>query len=394
MNLMLSIMDRLGDMMATAQAGDGDASADAADEGGEINSMMSNLGDLMEQMVGSEVAGNATEEAASQVDITGYNYAACRYEKDGITYPNRILVGSETYPGDLDRNWELVEKLPYLIGDFDWTAFDYLGEAGIGKVTYGQAQGMSFYAPYPYKAAYCGDLNLIGDMRPVAYWRQLIWGLRKAPYVCAQPPAYHGVEKGMTGWSMTDAVRSWNWAGYEGKPITVEVYADADEAALYVNGELIEKKAVGETKKFVALFETVYTPGTLETVVYRKGQEIGRDTMVTASEDVHIDAYADKVAVPADESDICYVEIALKDAQDNLNPGCDKAVTILVEGPGRILGFGSADPQSEENYFDTTAKAYEGRLRAAIRGTGEKGTITVTLKAEGCEDVKVQVEAE
>jgi beta-galactosidase len=163
---------------------------------------------------------------------------------------------------------------------------------------------------------------------------------------------------------------------------------------LYVNGELIEKKAVGETKKFVALFETVYTPGTLETVVYRKGQEIGRDTMVTASEDVHIDAYADKVAVPADESDICYVEIALKDAQDNLNPGCDKAVTISVEGPGRILGFGSADPQSEENYFDTTAKAYEGRLRAAIRGTGEKGTITVTLKAEGCEDVKVQVEAE
>ena len=308
-------------------------------------------------------------------------------------YPNRIIVGSETYPKDLDVNWELVEKHPYLIGDFSWTAWDYLGEAGIGKITYGKEQEMSFYAPYPYKAAYCGDMNLLGDRRPISYWREIIWGLNKAPYLSVQPPRYYGVMHGMTNWSMTDAVRSWNWSGYEGKPVIVEVYADAEEAALYRNGELVERKPIGEKKKGIAEFDTIYIPGTLETVVYKNGEEVGRDGIVTAKDDVKISAYADVKEIPADASDICYVEISMLDADGNLNPGVEKAVTVEVEGPGVILGFGSADPASEENYFDMKAKVYEGRLRAAVRGTGEKGTITVVFSAEGCEAVSVQVEA-
>ena len=236
LNLMLSIMDRIGEMMAAAQGGGEGASGEPM----EINSAMSNMGDMMGALIASEIAGKATEEAFAQVDIAGYNYATVRYEQDAKNYPNRIIVGSETYPQDLDKNWELIEKHPYIIGDFSWTAWDYLGEAGIGKITYGESQGMGFYAEYPYKAAYCGDMNLIGDRRPISYWREIIWGLRKAPYVSVQPPQYYGVKHGMTFWSMTDAVRSWNWAGYEGKPVIVEVYADADEAELYVNGELLK----------------------------------------------------------------------------------------------------------------------------------------------------------
>lgn len=86
----------------------------------------------------------------------------------------------------------------------------------------------------------------------------------------------------MTSWSMTDAVRSWNWSGCEGKPVTVEVYTDAEEAALYVNGALVERREVGLEKKARVLFETVYTPGVLETVVYKEGKETGRDRIETA----------------------------------------------------------------------------------------------------------------
>ncbi len=411
LNLMLSIMDRMGEIMAGATAPQGGDAAAGGQQGNgaaaagpkgqdaeigenaEINSMMSSLGDMMDQLIASEIAGKATEEAFAQVDIAGYNYATCRYIQDGKTYPNRIIVGSETYPRDLDKNWELIERYPYLIGDFSWTAWDYLGEAGIGKITYKDSQSMSFYAPYPEKAAYCGDMNLIGDRRPVSYWREIIWGLRKAPYLAVQPPKHHDDPHSMTNWSMTDAVRSWNWNGYEGKPVTVEVYTDAEEAELFVNGKPIERKKVGETKKHMVFFETVYDPGTLETIVYSGGREIGRDTVVTAKEEVKIAAYADMAQIPADGSDICYVEVSMADADGILNPGADKAVTVSVEGPGVILGFGSADPASEENYFDKTAKAYEGRLRAAIRGNGTAGMITVMLQAEGCEDVKVQIEA-
>lgn len=379
LNLMLSIMDRMGELMAGANT--------------EINSMMSNMGDMMDMLISSEIAGKATEEAFAQVDIAGYNYATCRYVQDGEMYPNRIIVGSETYPRDLDKNWELVEKYPYLIGDFSWTAWDYLGEAGIGKITYDNSQGMSFYAPYPEKAAYCGDMNLIGDRRPVSYWREIIWGFRKAPYLAVQPPKHHDDPHNMTNWSMTDAVRSWNWDGYEGRPVTVEVYTDAEEAELLVNGKPVERKKVGETKKDIAFFETVYEPGTLEVIAYRDGKEAGRDKVVTAKDEVRISACADAAQIPADAGDICYVEISMVDADGILNPGADKAVSVSVEGPGVILGFGSADPASEENYFDKTAKAYEGRLRAAVRGTGTAGTITVLLQADGCEDVSVQIEA-
>ena len=154
LNLALSIMDRMDEIMEMAAQPNVEepVSGTAIGENAEINSMMSNLGDMMDQLISSEIAGKATEEAFGQVDIAGYNYATCRYVQDGGIYPNRLIVGSETYPKDLDKNWELIEKYPYLIGDFSWTAWDYLGEAGIGKITYDGVQGMSFYAPYPEKA--------------------------------------------------------------------------------------------------------------------------------------------------------------------------------------------------------------------------------------------------
>ena len=72
------------------------------------------------------------ETACSPLDIAGYNYMTARYEGDSVTYPNRVMVGSETYPPEIARNWDLIEKLPQVIGDFTWTGWDYLGEAGIG----------------------------------------------------------------------------------------------------------------------------------------------------------------------------------------------------------------------------------------------------------------------
>lgn len=160
-----------------------------------------------------------------------------------------------------------------------------------------------------------------------------------------------------------------------------------------MNGEFLEKKAAGQEKKARVLFETVYTPGILEVAVYQDGTETGRDRIVTADSSVKLQAEADRSEIPADGSDIVYVEICLTDEAGNLNPEVDKAVSISAEGPGTILGYGSADPDSEENYFDTTAKAFEGRLRAAVRGTGQTGTITITLQTEGCETVTVELKA-
>lgn len=392
LNLLLAIMNDLPKLMAQNAAAQAAANTEK-DQPQEINSMMNNLGAMMAQFMASDFAAEKVKEACAQVDITGYNYAAARYEIDGKLFPNRILVGSETNPPDLDKNWELVEKLPYVIGDFDWTAWDYIGETGIGKINYTDQQSMGFYAPYPCKIAYCGDINILGNRRPISYWRELIWGLRKAPYIAVQLPQHYGEPQSTTQWSMSDAVRSWNWNGYEGKPVKVEVYAAADEVELLINGQRVERKKVGETKKYITIFDTTYHAGKVEVIAYSDGKECGRYEILTASDEVVIAAKADRTQIPADGSDIAYIDICMQDALGILNPNADKAVSISLDGPGEIMGYGSADPESEENYYDMVAKAYEGKLRAAVRGTGETGKIVVTLSADGLESVKVDVEA-
>ena len=391
LNLMLSVRDHMGELLAEIK--EKGSKVDMVDGSQEINNMMNDFGDMLNYFVSTKIAGEVTEEAYAQVDVGGYNYAVGRYEQDIRKYPNRIIVGSETFPRDLAVNWRLVEKYPNIIGDFSWTAWDYLGEVGIGDVTYGKKNGMSIYKDYPYKAAYCGDFNLIGDRRPISYWREIVWGRRKKPYLAIQPPKYHDIEHSITNWGMTDAIHSWNWKGYEGKPITVEVYTDADEVKLYVNDREVAKAMVGDEKECMAVIETIFEPGKLEAVAYKKGAETGRDQILTASDDVELSARATQDEILADGSDIVFLDISLQDVHGNLNPEITKNVTISLEGPGAILGFGSADPASEENYFDNTAKTFEGRLRAVIRGVGQRGTVTVILEADNSEKTKFMLNA-
>ncbi len=388
MNLLLAGIGMLKKMAPQNQPQEGDG----ADE---INSMMSSMGEQMAKLMESPLLAKLTEEAAAQVDIAGYNYALGRYEPEGSEYPNRVLVGSETNPPDLDKNWVAVEKLSYVIGDFDWTAWDYLGETGIGGVSYGDASGPmgTMYAQYPYKAAYCGDINLIGDRRPVSYWREIIWGLRTAPYIAVQPPEYYGRQKFMSQWVFSDAFRSWTFGGFEGKGIVVEVYADADEVELLINGRPVSRKTAGGDKRALTVFDTVYEPGTLEAVAYRDGAEIGRDIIRTASDDIVLSAAvsAPEAGLPADGSDIAYVDISVLDKEGILNMDAVQQVSVSVEGPGTVIGFGTASPCNEENFFDTTVSTYEGRVRAAVRANGI-GTVKVTFTAGG-HSVCAEIEA-
>lgn len=397
MNLMLSVMQDMPKIIAELT---GTQQSDVH-AGGEINEMMTDLGNLMGKAVTTSFVDKATAEASGQVDITGLNYAAQRYELDRELHPDRIIVGSETYPMDLDINWALVEKYPNIIGDFDWTAYDYLGEAGIGKISYGDGEKRSegsFYATYPCKAAYCGDINLLGDSRPVAFWRKSIWGMQKTPYIAVCPPAHYGEKLQKTQWAMTDALRSWNWKGYEGKPVRVEVYSDAEEVELLINGESVGRKQPGsdadaENKKNMAVFHTVYQPGQIEAVAYCDGKEVSRDLLKTAEDIVFIKAAADTETIPADGSDICYVELELVDVNGTRNPEAVRKIKVSAEGAGYVLGFGSADPESEENYFDSEANTYEGRLRAAIRAD-KAGEILVHFSSEGMDSVTVRILAE
>lgn len=378
-NIMLSVMGRMDEIMASFGAQIG--------ENQEINSMMSNMGDRMTVISNHPIASSATEEAFAQVDISGYNYAEDRYEPDLERYPNRILVGSETFPAKLAKNWALVEKMPNVIGDFVWTSWDYLGEVGIGAVHY-EGENAAFMGDFPWRIGYCGTIDINGRRQPVSYWREVVWGLRKEPYISVCPPENHDRKllQGMWGWS--DSYESWNWPGFEGKPIAVEVYADGDEVELFVNGQSVGVKKPGEETPCFVKFETVYTPGEVKAVC-RKGGETYDYVIRTAGEASILSMEAEQTEIKANV-EVGYVNIAVTDQDGVCDPSKRIPVKVTVTG-GQLAGLGSGDPKSNESFQADTCVTFQGHATAVVRAA-ETGEIAVTVEAEGYEPKTVHIQ--
>ncbi|KAA8746126.1 glycoside hydrolase family 2 TIM barrel-domain containing protein [Paenibacillus sp. UASWS1643] len=382
-NFMLAIMSDIAKQTAEAQSQGGEA--------GGINTMMNDLGDYMSQIVASDLSTTKTAESFAYVDIAGYNYGESRYLMDKELFSNRIIVGSETFANRIDKNWKLVKENTHLIGDFTWTGWDYLGEAGVGRVHY-DLDGPSTYiqSTYPWITAWVGDIDIIGDRRPSSYYREIVFGLRKEPYIAVQRPEHYSKKATLSSWGWSDSISSWSWNGHEGEPIKVEVYADAEEVELLVNGQLVGKAAAGEANGFKAEFDTVYEAGEVTAVAYIGGEETSRTILYSANGTVILKAEADRMEIAASENDLAFVMISLVDGQGSLYNTADRKVSVKVEGPGVLQGLGSAKPDSMEHFFDDEHTTFDGKALAVVRPTGA-GTINVTVTAENCASQTVSI---
>ncbi|KGH46795.1 glycoside hydrolase [Modestobacter caceresii] len=364
----------------------------SADEVG-INTMMATMGDLMTSIAASEAVGNATAETFGVLDVAGMNYMDSRYEADRERYPNRVIVGSETFPAQIDRLWRQVQDLSHVIGDFTWTGWDYLGEAGIGRVSDAEDPAAAqLAAPWPWLAAWCGDIDITGQRRPASYYREIVFRLRREPYLAVERPERHGREQVLSPWSWTDTVGSWSWTGAEGRPVTVEVYSDADEVELLQDGRSLGTAPAGQECRFRATFQVTYTPGELTAVARTGGKETGRTTLRSATGPMHLTATADRDVIRADDTDLAFVDLSITDAAGTVVLGTDRELTVAVAGPAVLQGLGSAAPATEESYLDDVHATFDGRALAVVRPTGP-GEITVTATAPGCALVTVRLEA-
>jgi beta-galactosidase len=374
------------------EAGRGDPTTE--EEG--VNTALTNLADRLNNLMLSPVVATKSAETLSYLDVAGYNYMDSRYEVDAGLYPNRVIVGSETYAAAIDRGWAEVLRLPHVIGDFTWTGWDYLGEAGIGRVMFtepGEAPPpQTFMGEYPWLTAWCGDIDITGHRRPQSYYREIVFGLRSDPYIAVRRPQHHGKTPHATPWSWSDALSSWSWDGWEGAPVTVEVYADADEVELLVNGRPRGRSPAGRAHRFTARFETEYEPGVIEAVALRAGEEIGRMALRSTSGPVVLKVMVDRLLIRADPGDLAFVDLSLVDPQGTLCTSTERQLRLEVEGPGVLQALGSANPASDEGFAGPTCTTFDGRALAVVRPTGE-GSITVTASADGCEPERVQIDA-
>ncbi|MGI3224272.1 glycoside hydrolase family 2 protein [Streptomyces sp. GTA36] len=382
-NNMLAVQSDLAQMSEQAQQAEGESTG--------INTFMANALDMVNVIGTSEVVTERTAESYGVLDVAGMNYSDARYALDRELFPNRIIVGTETYSTHIDINWKLVKQYGHVIGDFTWTGWEYLGEAGIGRPQYLTSEPPSgLLAPYPYLLAGCGDIDITGHRRPASYYREIVFGLRTQPYIAVQRPEHHGKTWAGSPWAWSDTISSWTWPGFMGKPVKVEVYSAADEVELLINGRSLGREPAGEQHRFRAEFDTVYEPGELVAIAYQDGAETGRHLLRSATGPVRLRAEADRPAITAANGDLAYVTLTLTDTDGTLHTAADRTVSLEISGSGALAGFGSASPSTEERFDTTEHQTYEGRALAVLRPTGT-GKIRLHASAPECEPVEILI---
>ena len=336
--------------------------------------------------------GEITRKFAEPLDVVGYNYQLDRYERDAKKFPDRILCATETFPKEAFDCWEAVERFPYLIGDFVWTALDYIGEAGIGHVWYNGEKG--FLGDYPWHTAFCGDIDICGFKRPQSFYRDCVWGISRAPYLAVHKPEHYGKTPDISKWGWPDVVSFWTWPGQEAKPIVVDIYCSDSEVELFLNGRSLGRKPAGKANRYLAEFETAYEPGVLEAVGYEDGTPVSRSTLRTAGAPTQLRLTPDRSCLKASFGDLSYITVELLDAEGNLVPNADLLLYFTAYGPGSVLAVGNGNPLSEEKYVGNQRRIYEGRAMAVIRSNGEAGQIVLTVSAEGIRPASTVIRVE
>ena len=338
----------------------------------------------------TDMWGNLTREFNQALDLVGYNYLYPRYEFDGKRFPERVMAGTETFPYDAYAYWKETERFSYVIGDFVWTSIDYLGESGIGKVSFEEG-GPWFGAQFPYHLANCGDIDICGFKRPQSYFRDILWGERSAPYITTLDPRRFGQKARFNQWGWQPVEESWTFPGQEGQPTRVDVYSDAGEVELRVNGVSLGRKAPAQN---IASFEVVYQPGQVEAINYRDGQESERAALSTAGQPARLSLRADHAALRSQYGDLAYVTVEIQDEEGRRVSCAEDLVTLSVSGAGDLLAIGTANPTSDELYVGSQRRAWQGRLMAVARASGQPGPITLTAQVEGLPAAEIELQVQ
>lgn len=328
-------------------------------------------------------------------DIGGYNYQLHRAPDDHQRVPSRVIVQTESYPRDAFANWKLVKNNNYIIGDFVWTAMDYLGESGIGRHFYtGETPGQHYERDiYPWHGAYCGDIDLIGWRKPISHYRDLLYNENKKLYMAVkEPDGYYG-KINETMWSVWPTWESWTWPGHEGKAIQVEVYSRYPKVRLYLNDQMIGEKNTAEQQEFKAVFTLPYAPGVLKAVGVLGQNEVEVQQLTSAGKAAGIKLSADRSVLYANGQDLSFITVDLMDDQGILQPNATNRLKFEVEGTGVIAAVSNADLKDTDPYVAGERNAWKGKALVVIKSTRKTGTIKLKVSSAGLKDATITIKS-
>ena len=329
-----------------------------------------------------------TRDAFANMDIAGYNYGIYRYKHDLKKYPQRLILGSETFCNDAYKFRELAKQEPRLVGDFVWAGMDYLGEVMVGSWEYAD-YAETFDGGPGWVSAGSGRIDLTGKPLGEALYTRVALEADNGPYIAVCPVNHTGDRHSPSAWKMTNAMPSWSWTGCEGRKASVEVYARAARVELVLNGHTVGSKTL--KNDCLARFSIPYESGTLEAVSYDAADhEIGRCKLQSAGSTTRLTLDAEEPTVKPGH--LCYIRLRYTDENGITKPLVRGNIQVQVRG-GTLVGLGSACPFNKHSYLDSETDTYYGEALAIVRmGDGDAMTIAAS-DGEYSEELTVPAQA-
>lgn len=294
-----------------------------------------------------------------------------------------LYASRNGYPADTE--FKAQDMYPYVIGEFVWTGFDYIGEPTpynkdkTNLLNYAdpavrarvKAEMAKLGKQIPPRSSYFGIVDLCGFPKDRFYLYQSRW----------RPEL-----------PMAHILPHWNWPERIGKVTPVHVYTSGDEAELFLNGKSLGRKKKGKYEYRLRWDDVVYQPGELKVVAYKNGKKWADDLKKTTRKAKKLALSADHSEILADGKDLSFVTVRIADSKGATVPRTHNSVKYTLTGPGEIIAVGNGDPTNLESFQATERKAFNGLALVVIRSEkGKSGEIKLQAESEGLKKAELTI---
>ena len=383
-----------------------------ATRGAQLAALVHSLDLTRPVTLGGGSSSGASDRSWNWVDVGDAHYDADGngYTQIHSAHPGAAITQSESFAATFwdDDQWSASN--PWAVGNWIWAAWDYLGETGLDKTPVTAAgtveaagdpitkPGWSILdtlyksyggwsVPYPWFQSNCGDLDLIGQVKPQNAWHQAVIG--QAPIsVYVERPVPSGDEQAAIWWTYYDEQPSWNWDVQPGQEMTVHVYTPGDTVTVSLNGAPLGDGPV-TPQKCIATFTIPYAPGTLTAIASSRGQVIGRQSLITAGPPAALRLTSDARSLTTSPDALAHVLVDVLDDHGHVVSGAVLNVNFEVDGAGTLAGVASGNPHNVESFRQPHRYTWHGQALVVLAPARRPGRLTLTASAPGLRPARI-----
>jgi beta-galactosidase len=311
---------------------------------------------------------------ADMLDVVGQNYRENELARAHADNPARKIIGTENTKGR--GPWLAVRDNPAYSGMFLWTGIDYLGEAD--------------RAGWPYISNPSGLIDRDGVVKPLGWERASWWSdapvihiARRVVETKDNAGAVGSEVNQSASRALPGAFADWTPANRDAHSETVEVYSNAPEAELFLNGKSLGRKPINADAS-ARVWQVDYAPGTLRAVAYdAKGKKAAENVLQTAGAPAAVRLVAENKTLTPGFDHIGFIRVEVVDAKGVVVPSAAVPLSVTVTGAGDLAAFDNGDPTDHTAFASPERKSWNGQALIMVRANGARGAITVTAGAPG-----------